>query len=151
MSKTDVVPRAYLWGFADTEYAGMEGRAFSELAFGYPYYNKAPWYFFPGVIAVKLPVGLSLLALLGICLVVGRRCPREWESPAAIVMAAALFFLLVLSRGATYGGVRHALPVIVFLAILGGITSDVAWNSKRMPMKFLKVWHSELWQFRRCQ
>ena len=135
VSKTHVVPRAYLWGFADTVHAGMEGRAFSQLAFGHPYYNKAPWYFFPGVIAVKLPVGLSLLALLGICLVVGRRCPREWELPAAIVMAAALFFLLVLSRGATYGGVRHALPVIVFLAILGGIASDVAWNSKRMPMK----------------
>jgi hypothetical protein len=32
MAATHVVPRAYLWGFADTIYAGMEGRAYPQLA-----------------------------------------------------------------------------------------------------------------------
>src|ERR1700723_3020315 len=34
MNATRIVPRAYLWGFADTIHAGMEGRPFPQLAFG---------------------------------------------------------------------------------------------------------------------
>jgi hypothetical protein len=42
---------------------------------------------------------------------------------------------LVLRRGATYGGVRHALPVIVLLAIFAGMASNFAWNAKAVPLK----------------
>lgn len=42
MSSTHVVPRAYIWGFADVIRAGLEGRALSQLAFGRLYYAKAP-------------------------------------------------------------------------------------------------------------
>jgi hypothetical protein len=34
MASTHVVPRAYIWGFADTIRAGLEGRAFPINAFG---------------------------------------------------------------------------------------------------------------------
>jgi hypothetical protein len=42
---------------------------------------------------------------------------------------------VVLSRGATYGGVRHALPVIVLLAIFAGMACNFAWNAKAVPLK----------------
>jgi hypothetical protein len=42
---------------------------------------------------------------------------------------------VVLSRGATYGGVRHALPVILLLAIFAGMASNFAWNAKAVPLK----------------
>jgi hypothetical protein len=121
MSRTHVAPRAYIWGFADTIRAGLEGRAYTQLAFGHLYYNKAPWYFFPGVIAVKLPIGLTFLALLGLCLLLARHLPVDWSVPAGTVLAAALCFLLVLKSGTTYAGIRHALPAVSLLAILGGM------------------------------
>jgi len=135
MAATHVAPRAYIWGFADTVRAGLEGRAISQLAFGRLYYNKAPWYFFPGVIAVKLPIGLSFLALLGGYLFILRRFPREWSVPAAILLAASFWFLFVLRSGSTYAGIRHALPVIPLLAILGGMASHAALASKAITLK----------------
>ncbi len=137
MAVTHVAPRAYIWGFADTIRAGLEGRASSQLAFGRLYYNKAPWYFFPGVMAVKLPIGLSFLTLLGACLFIRRRLPNEWNMPATILLAALFWFLFILSSGSTYAGIRHALPAIPLLAILGGTASDAAGTSKAIVLKAL--------------
>src|SRR5258708_840457 len=92
-------------------------------------------YFFPGVIAVKLPIGLTFLTLLGVYLFVGRRLPKEWNTSTAILLAASLWFLFVLGSGSTYAGIRHALPVVSLLAIMGGIVSDVALTSKAITLK----------------
>ncbi len=58
MDKTRIVPRAYLWGFADTVHAGMEGRPFPQLIFGRVYLRKGPKYFFPAILYI-LSVGSS--------------------------------------------------------------------------------------------
>lgn len=126
MSKTHVVPRAYVWGFADTVHAGMEGRAFPQLAFGKSFEGNAPWYFFPGVIAVKLPIGLSFLSILGIALFVAGRLPKEWNFACAILLVTTGCFLFVLAHGATYAGIRHALPVVVLLSLSAGIAASFA-------------------------
>jgi tetratricopeptide (TPR) repeat protein len=135
MAATHLVPRAYIWGFADTVRAGLEGRAFQQLAFGRLYYAKAPWYFFPGVIAAKLPIGISFLVGLGIFLFFGRRFPREWNLPATLLIAAMLLFLFILSSGATYAGVRHALPAVLFLAIFAGMASHAALAASGKALK----------------
>jgi hypothetical protein len=134
MTATHVVPRTYIWGFADTIRAGLEGRAISILAFGRPYYRTAPKYFFPGVIALKLPIGLGVLVLAGLFLFFARRLPRDWHMAATIVLAAAAFYLLVLLFGSSYGGVRHALPVIVLLAVVAAMPLHAALSSTS------KVW-----------
>jgi hypothetical protein len=41
-----------------------------------------------------------------------------------------LCFFLVLRHGATYAGVRHALPAVPFFAILAGMTSHIALMAK---------------------
>src|SRR5271156_5354699 len=66
MAATHVVPRAYLWGFADTVRAGMEGRENPQLFLGKVYSFKAPKYFFPTMIAVKVPIGLLALLIVGL-------------------------------------------------------------------------------------
>ncbi|MGB7750636.1 MAG: hypothetical protein WCF88_03720, partial [Candidatus Acidiferrales bacterium] len=129
MAATHVVPRAYLWGFADTIRPGMEGRPFPQLIFGRVYLGRGPKYFFPAMIALKLPIGLSILIVLGLVLFFGRRLPAYWNFPAAIILAAAILFLLVLAKGATYAGVRHALPVIVLLSIFAGLFAEHAITS----------------------
>ena len=135
LAATRILPRAYIWGFADTVHAGLEGRAFQQLAFGHVYYNKAPWYFFPGVIGAKLPIGLGLIVLSGLFLFARRRYPQGWNLPATILIAASFCFLLVLGSGSTYAGVRHALPVVALLAILGGMAIATAFHSKGKALR----------------
>jgi len=137
MAKAHVLPRAYIWGLADTLRAGVEGRFGTRVFFGRVYYDKGPKYFFPGVLAVKLPIGLSLLALTGLFLFVSGRMPREWRMPLAFVVIAALWFLAVLTRGATYAGIRHAIPAVVLLSILGGVAIHAAASSSGKPLRLL--------------
>jgi len=137
MDATHVVPRAYLWGFADTVLAGMEGREYPQLFLGRVYYLKAPRYFFPVIMAVKLPIGLLVLLLLGLFLFFARRIPPEWNFPAGVALAVAALFLLILSTGATYGGIRHALPVVALLSVFAGISCAVALSTKTPVLKIL--------------
>jgi hypothetical protein len=129
MESSHAVPRAYIWGFADTIRAGLEGRAFPILAFGRSYMKTGPKYFFPGMIALKLPIGLGILVLIGLFLFLARSLPPERNLGLAIVLAASALFLLVLSLGSTYAGIRHALPAVVLLAIPGGLAVQVAFSS----------------------
>jgi hypothetical protein len=135
MAATHVVPRAYLWGFADTIRAGLEGRETLQLFFGRVYRSRGPRYFFPGMIAVKVPIGLIALVLLGLFFFITRRISPDWLLPGGVVLAIALFFLLVLSTGATYAGIRHALPAVVLLAVFAGIGFERALSSKTWQPK----------------
>ena len=137
MDKTHVVLRAYLWGFADTIRAGLEGREHNQIFLGKFYRTKAPRYFFPTMIGAKLPVGLSFLVLLGLFYFLARRVPKEWLLSGGVVLTVAILFMLVLSGGATYGGVRHALPVIVLLSIFAGIGMTVALQSSTKHPKIV--------------
>lgn len=135
MATTHVVPRAYLWGFADTIRAGMEGREHPQLILGKVYDFRGPGYFFPAMIAVKVPIGLIVVMLIGLFLFFTLRIPPDWILPGAIVLSAAVLFLLVLSRGATYAGIRHALPVVVLLSVFAGISFEMALSSKTRQLK----------------
>jgi hypothetical protein len=135
MASTYVVPRAYIWGFADTVRAGLEGRADPITAFGRPYLGTAPKYFFPGMIALKLPIGLSLLVLTGLFLFFARRLAPGRYLGLAIVGTASLLFLVALASGSTYAGIRHALPVVVLLAIFGGVAVQKAFSSSSKALK----------------
>jgi len=87
------------------------------------------------MIAVKLPIGLIALLLLGLFLFITRRLPPHWILPCGVVLASALIFLLVLSTGATYAGIRHALPVVVLLAVFAGVGFEIALSSKAWQLK----------------
>jgi len=139
MNATRIVPRSYLWGFADTVHAGMEGRLAPQLVFGRLYSRKGPKYFFPAMIAVKLPIGLSVLSLLGLIFFFARRLPAEWNFPAGVILASALLFLLVLLQGATYAGIRHAMPVVALLAIFAGLFVERALVSNSRGLKALML------------
>jgi len=139
MTFLHLTPRAYIWGLADTIRAGVEGRYIPILAFGRSYLITGPKYFFPAMIALKLPIGLSVLVLIGLVLV-ARRCLASDRNPAylrglMIVLAAAGLFLLVLASGSTYGGIRHALPVVVLLSIVAGVALQSAFSGKSRPLQ----------------
>ena len=135
MASSHVLPRAYIWGFADTIRAGLEGRTFPILAFGRSYVKTGPKYFFPGMIDLKLPIGLGILVLIGLFLFFARRLPPERNVGVATVLAASVLFLLVLALGSTYAGIRHALPVVVLLAMPGGLAMQLAFSSNSKLVK----------------
>jgi hypothetical protein len=139
MAVTHVVPRAYLWGFADTVHAGLEGRPSPQLVFGRLYERRGPKYFFPAMIAIKLPIGLSVLSLLGLLLFFARRLPEQWNFPVSVILVAAILFLLVLANGATYAGIRHALPVVTLLSIFAGLFVEKALTSSSPSVKAMMV------------
>ena len=122
-----LLPRAYIWGLADTVRAGLEGRVDPITAFGRAYIGTGPKYYFPAMIALKLPIGLTAVVLIGL---LGFATGRVFSEGILTVLAAAVFFLLVLAAGSTYAGIRHAMPVVVLLAIVGGIGLQFAFSSK---------------------
>ena len=130
MLAAHLFPRAYIWGLADTIRAGVEGRAIPVLAFGEQYYAKAPFYFFPGIIAAKLPIGLLVLSIVGGLLLIAGRLPREYLAPFLVVSAFSGIFLFFLIRGSSYAGVRHALPLFPFAALLAAFAIAAAVRSR---------------------
>ena len=78
-----------------------------------------------------------VVMLIGLFLFSTRRIPPDWILPGAIVLSAAVLFLLVLSRGVTYAGIRHALPVVVLLSVFAGISFEMALSSKTRLLKIV--------------
>jgi hypothetical protein len=139
MATAHLVPRPYIWGFADTIRAGLEGRTVPITAFGRPYATTAPRYFFPGVILLKLPIGLDLLVLIGLFFLVRRHLSPESTVGLSMVLAASALFLVVLASGSTYAGIRHALPVVVLLAIIGGVAVHASVSSTSRGWKAITM------------
>ena len=129
MARGHLFPRAYTWGMADTIRAGAEGRARNVFAFGRTY-KKEPFYLASGMIAVKLPLGLLLLTVIGAAFLIARKLPREFIAPLLGVIGLAALFLMALAAGSSYGGIRHALPVVPPLALLASLAIYKAVESK---------------------
>jgi len=132
MRATNIAPRAYLWGLADTVRACLEGRVELITAFGRAYIGTGPKYYFPAMVALKLPIGLTCLVLVGLFAFAARRVSSEGFMT---VLSAAVLFLLVLLAGSTYGGIRHAMPIVVLLAVVAGAGMQFAFCSKSTAWK----------------
>jgi hypothetical protein len=92
------------------------------------YLANVPKYFFPGILAAKVPIGTLLLIISGLLLLFARRLPPDWNLPLTMLLCVILGFFAVLANGATYGGMRHALPVFVLLTIFAGFALHVAFT-----------------------
>ncbi len=124
-----LLPRSYLWGLADVTRAGLEGRGFLFYAFGSSH-DGTPWWFPPAVVAVKLPLGFLALAVLGVVVAARRRPPGIAAALAVTGTLAALFLVALVRSNSGYAGVRHALPLFPFLALLGGAALGAATSSR---------------------
>ena len=87
------------------------------------------------MILLKLPIGLDLLVLIGLFFFVRRRLSPESNVGLSMVLAASALFLVVLASGSTYAGIRHALPVVVLLAIIGGVAVHAGVSSTSRAWK----------------
>lgn len=123
-----LLPRAYLWGMADTLRAGVEGRGQREhKLFGRDFKGAPPWFFWPGALAAKIPLPLLAGALLGL-LALWRAPLSSGQKHLLLTMGAlgAAYWASLLGSRGTYAGVRHALPLFLPLATLAGA---LAWRA----------------------
>ena len=126
-----LLPRTYLWGLADTVRAGLEGRGqASHRLWGVDHKGTPPWFTWPSFVVAKVPLALLALSLLGLVLVpFSRLSPSARWTLAVLLGGSATHFFALLGAQGTYGGIRHALPLVVALAILGG--AAVSWACTR--------------------
>ena len=137
-----VLPRSYLWGLADTVRTGIEGRGISQhLIWGRLYDGEAPWFSWPAIILSKVPLALMLLALLGTGMIVLRRAElsqrAQWVLWSVLGGSASHLAALLGSEG-SWGGIRHAMPLVVALSIPAGGAVALAWT-QRAPTPFARA------------
>ena len=135
LAAAHILPRAYLWGLADTVRAGVEGRVETRVFYGRIYFGRVTKLFYPGILAAKIPIGFLILILLGLGLFLARRLPEQWSVPCFVLFAVTFGFFSVLAGGATYGGMRHALPAAVLLYIFAGLALYAALASRSRVLR----------------
>lgn len=127
-----LLPRAYLWGLADTVRTGLEARGISEhFIWGSHYFGTAPWFAWPAIVIAKLPLALLMLGLLGGALLWRARIRRSARWMLWILLGTCVVHLLALiGSGGVWGGIRHATPLLTGASILAGIAVAEAWRRR---------------------
>ena len=127
-----LLPRAYLWGLADTVRTGVEGRGISDhFVWGTTYVGKAPWFTWPAVLLAKLPLGLLALSVLGVALLWRASLTSTVRWTLGVLLGVCAFHLLALmGSSGNWGGVRHAMPLLVATSMLGGAALARAWQRR---------------------
>ena len=130
MAHTHFMPRSYLWGLADILHVGVEGRVTPMFFLGRTYMQRAPFYFFPTVLLVKIPLGLIALALIGLVLAFAT---HDWpgREPLLVILLFGCLLLAMLIKGtSSYAGMRHALIVLPSIAVTAAAALAIAWERK---------------------
>jgi hypothetical protein len=131
-----LLPRAYLWGLADVVRVGFEGRGQDGVwLWGTFHVGGSPWYTWPTFLIIKLPIATLLLGALGAALLrFSRLTPAGRWTLCALVASGLVHMLGLMAGTATYGGVRHALPAVVAVAVLAGGAVDQSWTRRSRPL-----------------
>jgi tetratricopeptide (TPR) repeat protein len=130
MVHTHFMPRSYLWGLADILHVGVEGRITPVFFLGRSYPQRAPFYFFPTVLLVKLPLGLIALSLAGFFLLLMNRSWAGGEALAVVLLFGGLLLFMLIRGTSSYAGIRHGLIVIPSLAVAAGAALAIAWEKE---------------------
>lgn len=136
-----LAPRSYLWGLSDTVRAGVEGRGPPETwLWGTKYHGPPPWFTWPSIIAGKLPLSLLAMSLLGLLALPWLRLSAKARWSLAMLAAMSIAHLLALAQSqGTYGGIRHALPLVIALAVVAGAGVALAWQARNRWLQVASV------------
>ena len=114
--------------YASDYFSGFFEKPWRELFQGrLIYVPEMPWTYLPQMFAIKLPVLMSALCLLGTVWIIvagmrGRLPINRGGALFAVIMAAFLpIVIAMVARPALYNGIRHFLFVIPPFAVLSGL------------------------------
>jgi 4-amino-4-deoxy-L-arabinose transferase-like glycosyltransferase len=89
------------------------------------------WYFFPLALIVKTPIPFLIFMVLGALGVLLRWKKRGHEWPVLVPLASALALLFASLPTKFNIGLRHILPIYVFLSMLAGLGITGLWQVAR--------------------
>lgn len=107
-----LLPESYLYGMADIFMTSYNSYVLGNL------YPHSVWFYFPAVFVIKSTIGFLLLFLLTLAAIFTKRLNR-WREILFLIVPPTIYFLTAMNSG-TNIGVRHILPVYVFLFALAG-------------------------------
>ena len=94
------------------------------------------WYFFPVALAVKTPLALLLLAIVGFAMVAARAFTPAHRLPPALCLT-----ILIVNLPTTLNiGVRYMLPLYPMLALTAGLGAAWLWSRARWAVVGLFAW-----------
>jgi Dolichyl-phosphate-mannose-protein mannosyltransferase len=121
-----LLPESYIYGFAHVLFSADD---FNSYLFGKSY-PHAVWFYFPVAILVKSSLTFLILLAISVWVIASGRLQKRRE--VLFLLIPPLIYLAASMKGGMNIGIRHILPVYIFLAILiVGSVSVLIRNSRR--------------------
>jgi 4-amino-4-deoxy-L-arabinose transferase-like glycosyltransferase len=112
VARWHLLPESYIYGLADVR---IMSDFYACYIFG-KVYPKGVWFYFPAAFAIKSSLTFLLLLGLAVWAIASGRL-RAWREILFLTIPPAVHFLVAMGSGMNIG-VRHILPMYVFLAVL---------------------------------
>ena len=121
-----LLPESYIYGFAHVLFSADD---FNSYLFGTSY-PHAVWFYFPVAMLVKSSLTFLILLAISVWVIASGRLRMRRE--LAFLLIPPLVYLAVSMNSGMNIGIRHILPVYIFLAILiAGAASVLIKDSRR--------------------
>ncbi len=121
-----LLPESYIYGFAHVLFSADD---FNSYLFGTSY-PHAVWFYFPVAMLVKSSLTFLILLAISVWVIASGRLRMRRE--LAFLLIPPLVYLAVSMKSGMNIGIRHILPVYIFLAILiAGAASVLIKDSRR--------------------
>jgi tetratricopeptide (TPR) repeat protein len=130
MARWHILPESYLYGLADVR---LTANFYTSYVLG-KIYAHGVWFYFPIAFLIKSTIGFMALLLLTLVVIATRRL--NWWREILFLVVPPVFYLIVAFAVGMNIGVRHILPVYVFLSVLIGGT---AWALIRQNRKWARL------------
>lgn len=128
LARWRLLPESYLYGLTDVRWVADSMQTYI-LGKVYPH---GVWFYFPVAFVIKSTLPFLILSLLAAVAIATRKLKR-WREILLLTIPPVLFLAVSMSSGLNIG-VRHILPLYVFLSVLIGgaawalIRSDRRWG-----------------------
>ncbi len=114
-----LLPESYIYGLADVR---IMSDFYASYLFGKDY-PKGVWYYFPAAFVIKSSLTFLLMLSIAVWAIASGKL-RAWREILYLTIPPAVYFAVAVGSGMNIG-VRHILPVYVFLSVLIG---GAAWK-----------------------
>jgi len=128
LARWHLLPESYLYGLTDVRWVADSMQTYV-LGKVYPH---GVWFYFPVAFVIKSTLPFLILSLLAVVAIATRKL-NQWREILFLTIPPVLFLAVSMSSGLNIG-VRHIMPLYVFLSVLIGgavwsfIRSDRRWG-----------------------
>ena len=126
VAKLRLLPESYLFGWTDVL---AKSKGYHSYLFG-KRYPSGVWYYFPVALVIKSSLAFLILLAVTIWAIAARRF-RHWREILYLTIPPAIYMAFSIAGGMNIG-IRHMLPVYVFLfVLLAGAVWQLAQSNRR--------------------